>query len=293
MKGTFPRRTFLYTPGSSLKMIGKAKDTRADSIILDLEDSVSLAEKPAARENVIKAIPLIRAVGKEIVVRVNEMNSMYGIRDVIALASAIPDALIIPKADERSLIVADTLLTALEEELGLEKDSIKLIPLLETARGIINASVILNSVARISGVQLGAEDLTKELEIDRTRDGEEISFARSTLVLAGRACEIDIIDTPFTSIKDLDGLAADAKTAKAIGFTGKTCIHPDQIDTINQIYSPSEESVQQAKNLIAALEAKIREGKGACMFEGKMIDAPIAERAQKLIQKANRINSNI
>lgn len=287
----FIRRSFLYTPGSSSKMIAKAWETKADSIIFDLEDAVILSEKGKARENVINSIKENKQMDKEVIVRVNAMNSIYGIWDILGVAEKQPDALIIPKADENSMIVADALLEAIEEELGLKKGGIKLIPLLETTYGMINVYRILNSSSRINGVQLGAEDLTKEQGIERTREGEEIRYARGILAYAACSCGIDIIDTPFTGIKDIEGLESDTKMAKSIGFTGKTCIHPSHVETINMIFSPREEAVLHAKRLLETFDEAIKEGKGACMYEGKMIDNPIAERARKIIEKANIINS--
>lgn len=284
------RRSFLYVPGSSEKMISKAINSMADSIILDLEDSVSLLEKEKARDNVIQAVQLIKARGKEAVVRVNSINSINGIQDIIEVSAACPDAFVIPKADEKSMIVADALLGAAEEKLGLARTTMKLIPLVETSSGIINIGSVLRSASRINAVMLGAEDLTKELGVERTREGKEIQHARSVLVYTGCAFGIDIIDTPFTGIKDLEGLKTETEAVKNIGFTGKSCIHPSHIEIINSIFTPEKTAVEYSKRLLDTFEAAVREGKGACSFEGKMIDAPVAEKAKKIVEKARLIN---
>lgn len=289
MSKKFIRRSLLYVPGSSTKMIAKAVNVTADSIILDLEDSVSITEKESARFNVINAVKSIQDTGKEAIIRVNAINSLYGIWDILEVSKVLPNAIIIPKADEKSIIVADMLLESSEENLGVTKNSIKLIPLIETTYGIVNVYSILQSAKRVNGVQLGAEDLTKEMGIDRTGDGEEIRHARNSLIYAGRACGVDILDTPFTGIKDMEGLALEVNLAKDMGYTGKVCIHPDHIQTINDIFSPKAEEVEFAKRLLVVYEAALSEGKGACMFEGKMIDKPIAERAQKVLEKAQLI----
>lgn len=291
MRSIFLRRSLLYIPGSSLKMIGKAKDVQADSIIFDLEDSVSLLEKENARRNVVAAIRDNKTLGKELVVRVNSMDTVHGLKDILALSEVEPDALIIPKADEKAIIVADMILAALEKESGIEINSISLIPLIETTFGIVDIARILDAAQRITGVQLGAEDLTKEQGIERTTEGDEILYARTTIAVAACSRGIDIIDTPFTSIHDIDGLEQDTIRAKNIGFTGKTCIHPSHVETINRVYTPKAESVEHASRLLEAFDKAVKEGKGACMFEGKMIDNPIAERARRILKKHNQIKS--
>lgn len=287
MKKKLVRRSLLYTPGSSQRMIKKAWETNADSIIFDLEDSVDISEKEKARENVVNALLENRDTKKEVIVRINSMDSIYGIHDILTVAKHKPDAILIPKANKKSIATADTILLAIEEANGLERESIKIIVLLETPDGITNAYSILKSSSRINGVLLGAEDLTNELGIKRTLEGDEIFVARNLIAYAAHACKIDVIDTPFTSIHDYEGLKFDTEIAKGIGFTGKSCIHPYHIDIINEVFTPSEEEVDFSKKLLNAYEEALKLGKGACKFEGKMIDRPIAERAKKIVEKAN------
>ena len=289
MSKKFLRRSLLYVPGSSERKISKAVSTEADAVIFDLEDSVSPAEKEAARNRVCAHIAEIKATGKEPIVRVNAMDSMWGVLDILAVAKAGPDTILIPKADEKAMILADGLLSAAEAELGLEKNTMGLIALFETAYSIASPLSILMATARIDGAQLGAEDLTKEMEIARTPEGTEITYARHQLVVAARSVGIDIMDTPYTGIRDLDGLQRDAQTAKKIGYTGKTCIHPDHIAVVNTEFSPSEAEVLQARGILEAYEASVIAGNGACMYQNKMIDAPIADRARRIVHKAERI----
>jgi len=291
MSEKFVRRSLLYTPGSSMKMLTKAVGCTADAVIIDLEDAVSVAEKDAARENVCVMLPQLKRTGREVIVRVNAMDTVWGCRDILAVVPETPDTIIVPKADEKALTVADYLLTAAEQENGLEAGRIKMIPLFETTYAIANAYAVLGASARIDGVQLGAEDLTKEQEIERTPAGDEIFFARSQLAFAARARGIDILDTPYTGIRDLEGLRTDAVHAREIGFTGKTCIHPSHIDAINEVFSPTAEAVEYARGVVAAMEQGVAEGRGAVMYQNKMIDAPIAERARKILQKAERISA--
>ena len=168
------RRSLLYVPGSSSKMIAKSFEVEADGIIFDLEDSVSWQEKENARKNVIQAIGRAKKTGKEIIVRINVVNSHLGIHDILEVVPQEPDAIIIPKAEESSLITADTMIGAIEREMGWDVNKIHLIPLMETADSIENASKIVCAASRINGLQFGAEDLTKELCIIRTSGGDEL-----------------------------------------------------------------------------------------------------------------------
>ena len=291
MSDKFLRRSLLYVPGSSQKMISKAQTITADAVIFDLEDAVSISEKDQARDNVSRALSEMKNSGKEIIVRINAMDTLWGYKDIMAIARLYPYAIILPKANENSLITADMMLGAIEKELGAELYTIKLIPLFETTYSIANAYQVLGATPRIDGVQLGAEDLTKEQEITRTTSGTEILYARQQLAMAARARCIDIIDTPYTGIKDLDGLKRDTELVKSIGFTGKTCIHPTHIEVINEVFSPTAEEIENANGILAAFEEAINDGKGACMYKNKMVDAPVAERAERIIKKAKRIQT--
>lgn len=270
-------------------MLSKAVDMASDGVILELEDAVSIAEKDTARELVVSYLGKLKGIKKEVIVRVNAMDTIWGVKDILTVSKCGPDAIIVPKADEKSIIIADGLLSAAEKEAGLAPGSISIIPLFETAYSIANPLAILSVSNRVDGVQLGGEDLTKEQEITRTLEGEEIRYARHQLAMAARARNVDIIDTPFTGIKDLDGLRKDAKTAKQIGFTGKACIHPSHIAVINEVFSPTAEEVEYSRGVLEAYEAGVRQGKGAVMFQNKMIDAPIADRAERILKKADRI----
>ncbi len=161
MSKRFVRRSLLYVPGSSAKMLGKSIRLNADSVIVDLEDAVSISEKDAARETISDFIPSIRETGKEAVIRVNAMDTFFGVKDLIAVAGMKPDAVIIPKADIMAVQMADKTLSGLEDHLGIPKGGIKIIPLLETAAGILDAMNIVGASSRVNGVQLGAEDLTR------------------------------------------------------------------------------------------------------------------------------------
>jgi citrate lyase subunit beta/citryl-CoA lyase len=287
------RRSLLYVPGSSLKMIAKSLEVEADGIIFDLEDSVSWQEKENARKNVIEAIGRAKETGKEIIVRINVVNSHLGIHDILEIVPQEPDAIIIPKAEVASIITANTMIGAIEREMGWDVNKIHLIPLMETADSIVNASKIVSAASRVHGLQFGAEDLTKELGIIRTSGGDELQHARSVLVFVGRARGIDIIDSPFVDFANAPGLIAETKRVKALGMTGKTCIHPNQVAVVNDLFSPAPEEVIRARRVVEAFELSIKQGKGACTLDGKMIDNPVAERARQIIRKATLIRMGL
>lgn len=232
------RRSLLYLPGSSMKMLQKVVTLHPDAVILDLEDAVSIAEKDLARRQVVEMLPQIRADGKEVLVRINGMDTPWGMEDLRAIVPCRPDGIVLPKASHAYILTADCLLTVLEKQHGLEPNSISMIPLFETTDAIVHGAELLGLCRRIDGVQFGAEDLTKEMEIPRTLGGEEIRYAREQLIFAARANGVDSLDTPFTDVKNLEALERDVAQAKAMGFTGKTCIHPSHIEAIHRAFRP-------------------------------------------------------
>ncbi len=276
----------LFIPGNNPNMLQNAGILGADSIILDLEDAVSIAEKDAARILVKSAIENLDFYGTEIVVRINPLSSAFGIKDIEEIATVQPDALMIAKATEEDVHTACEMLTKIEEREGFEPKSIKLFPLIETAYGLENAYDIIKSSDRVIGVLLGAEDLTADLGIKRTAEGKEIFYARCKIAATCKACGVDAIDTPFADMNNCEGFIKDIETAKSLGMTGKAAINPRQIDTIHEIFAPSEEEIKYAQAVIEAMEEAKKQGKGVFSLNGKMVDAPIITRAQSVINKA-------
>ncbi|MFA5523261.1 MAG: aldolase/citrate lyase family protein [Tissierellales bacterium] len=281
-----PRRTMLFIPGNNPSMLQNAGILGADSVILDLEDAVSITEKDSARILVKNAIEALDFYGTEIVVRINPLSSDFGIKDIEEIALVEPDALMVTKATEEDVRKACELLTKIEEKEGFIPKSIKLFPLIETAYGLENVKEIIKASDRVIGILLGAEDLTADLEIRRTAEGKEIFYARSKIAVTCKACKIDAIDTPFTDINDGEGFIKDINTAKSLGMTGKAAINPRQIDTIHEIFAPSKEEIRYAKDVIKAMEEAQSQGKGVFSLNGKMVDAPIITRAENVLKKA-------
>lgn len=269
------RRTMLFLPSNNPNMIGNGGLLGADSLIFDLEDAVSPDEKDAARELLKNALAAMSFGKCEIIVRINGLDTPYWQEDLRAVVPMKPDAIMPPKVSgAHDIAQLDQALTALEKEFGLEAGSTRILALLETAIGVENAYAIASASPRMTGLFLGAEDLTADLRCQRTKQSQEIQYARGRIVCAARAAGIEPYDTPFTDVQDLEGLEKDAAFAKGLGFSGKACISPAHISTVNRVFSPSAAEISYAKDVFAAIEEAKRQGKGAISLRGKMIDAP-------------------
>jgi citrate lyase subunit beta/citryl-CoA lyase len=280
------RRTMLFMPGNNPGMVQNAGILGADSIILDLEDAVSLTEKDSARILVRNAIKSVNFYNSEVVVRINPMSTEYSEEDVMEIAKAKPDAFMVAKATEEDIEKIDEMLSKIERANGFELGSIKLFPLIETAYSLENVYNIIKSSKRNVGILLGAEDLTADLGIKRTKVGEEIFYARSKVAAICKALKVDAIDTPFTDLNDMDAFIKDIEKAKALGMTGKAAINPRQIDTIHEVFAPSLEEINYSKRVMEAMLVAKSEGKGVFSLDGKMVDAPIMARAETILNKA-------
>jgi citrate lyase subunit beta / citryl-CoA lyase len=254
-----------------------------------LEDAVSLTEKDSARILVREAIKNIDYSGVEVIVRINPLSTKYGRIDLETIATAKPDVIMIPKADEFEVKTADETLILIEKQMGLSEGCIKLMPLIETAYCLENISSIIKSSNRVIGVLLGAEDLTLDMRIKRTKEGEEIFYARSKVAAVCRALKVDAIDTPFTDTDDYEGLEKDTLKAKSLGMTGKAAINPRQVETINNVFAPDEEDIKKALRIIKAMEIANKEGKGVFSLDGKMVDQPIISTAINTVGLAKRL----
>jgi len=283
------RRTMLFMPGNNPGMLQNAAILGADSVILDLEDAVSLTEKDSARILVREAIKTIDYSQVEVVVRVNPLDTEFGPLDVDMIARVKPDTLLIPKANEEGIKLVAQLLDKIEKEEGFAAGSIKIIALIETALGLENVYSIIRVSKRVVGVLLGGEDLTADLGIERTKEGQEIFYARNKVATVCRALKVDAIDTPFTDINDYEGLERDTAKAKGLGLTGKAAINPRQIEIIHSVFAPTKVELKQALRILDAMEEAEKEGKGCCSLDGKMIDAPVIQRATCMVNQGIRL----
>lgn len=275
-------RSFLFIPANNPGMLQNADVFMADSVIFDLEDAVNVREKDSARI-LLKNFLHTFTLDVNVVIRINAFDSEYFHEDLKNIVSDKIDSLMIPKANVEDLVKIGKLLEKFEQEHNLKKQ-ITLIPIIESADAVIEVEKIAK-VERVSGLLLGAEDLSSDLEIERTKAGDEILYPRARLIYAALAKKIIPIDTPFTDVTDFDGLKEDCKKAKSLGMKAKAAIHPNQIAYINEIFAPSEKQINYALRVIKASET---EQKGVFSLDGKMVDKPIIERAQKILAQARK-----
>lgn len=280
------RRTMLFIPGNNPSMLQNAGILGADSIILDLEDAVSLQEKDSARILVSKAIGKVDFGNAEVVVRINPLDSPYGLQDVELIAAVKPDALLIPKADAAQIQQVSEMLDALEASHQMKKSAIKLIPLVESAYGLETVPEILRASSRNVAILFGGEDYTADMGVRRTKGGEEILYGRNRVATACKAFGMDAIDTPFTDVDDRAGLIEDTLKARNLGFTGKAAINPRQVDAIHRALAPEAHEIDYALRVMDAMAVAEKEGKGVFSLDGKMVDAPIISRATQTLELA-------
>lgn len=280
------RRSMLFLPGNNPNMLINAASLMADAVIFDLEDAVSPAEKDAARILVRNTIRYTDLSSCEVIVRINSVDTPYWKDDIDAILPERPSLILLPKtataADVKT--VADYM-SEVEARVGMTVGEVGIMPLIETALGVENSFFIASS-ERVRALFLGGEDLTADLQCKRTKEGKEIEYARTRLVVAARAAGVDVYDTPFTDVNDDEGIVADTMFAKSLGFTGKASISPRHVEVINEIFSPTVAEIEYAYEVIDAIRLAASQGKGAISLRGKMIDAPIVARAERTIAMA-------
>ena len=286
-----PLRSFLFAPGNHARRMEKALSLDADAVILDLEDAVATAEKPATRETIAAALERPRR--GLLYVRVNAVDTEFCYGDLVAIVRPGLDGVILPKVESTAgLATVDWLLAQLERDRGLPPRGIDLIPIIETARGLDRLGAILAAGTRVRRVAFGAGDFTLDVNMAWSRDEAELAHARATIVTASRAAGIEApLDTVWVDLPDRDGLEASARTALGFGFQGKMCIHPDQIAIVNRVFTPSDEEIAFAERVAAAFVKAEAEGSAAIQLDGKFIDYPIVYRAQRVLQRISAIRA--
>lgn len=284
------RRSMLFLPGNNPNMLINGNCLGADAVIFDLEDAVSPAEKDAARILVRNTMRYMDFRGCEIIVRINSIDTAYWRSDIDEILPYKPGLILLPKTGTAAdVLAADAYISETEQKLGLEPGTVGLMPLIETALGVENAFAIASATKRVKALFLGAEDLTADLQCKRTKEGREIEYARTRLVVAARAAGVEVYDTPFTDVNDDEGILVDAQLAKALGFSGKASISPRHVEVINAVFSPTQKEVDYAYEVMDAIALAKAQGKGAIALHGKMIDAPIVARAQRTIDMAKAL----
>ena len=280
------RRSMLFLPGNNPNMLINAASLMADAVIFDLEDAVSPAEKDAARILVRNTMRYTDLSVCEVIVRINSVDTPYWKADIDAILPEGPGLILLPKTASASDVkTVSDYMSEVEARAGMDVGTVGIMPLIETALGVENSFAIA-SADRVRALFLGGEDLTADLQCKRTKEGKEIEYARTRLVVAARAAGVDVYDTPFTDVNDDEGIVTDTMFAKSLGFTGKASISPRHVEVINEIFSPTVAEIDYAYEVIDAINLAKSQGKGAISLRGKMIDAPIVARAERTIAMA-------
>jgi citrate lyase subunit beta/citryl-CoA lyase len=276
-------RSFLFAPGNHARKVMKVFGCGADNVILDLEDAVAKAEKVATRALVVEALKRPRSCGAYI--RVNAFSTEFCYGDAVAVVGPGLDGIILPMVESREQIVAfDWLVGSLERERGLSPGGIDIIPIIETAKGIANARAVAAAGTRVKRMAFGAGDYTLDMNMEWTLAESELEHARAEMAVASRAAGLEApIDNVWVYINDLEGLASSAKRAKQLGFQGKMCIYPPQVEPVNRAFTPTEKEVAFARRVVAAFEKAEREGSSSIQLDGFFIDYPIVYKAQRTL----------
>lgn len=289
------RRALLFIPGDDPKKIRKGAGLGADTVILDIEDGVALSNKAAARQTIFDALTdeALDFGRTERLVRVNPASTGWQAEDVAATITARPDGYVLPKAERADEVqrLADAIAEG-ERRAGIEPGTCKLIAIIETALGVVNLREIAASHPRLVGLMFGAEDLAGSIGAVRTPEGLEIAYARSAVVLHAAAYGLQAVDMVYTDFQDLDGLRRETRTAIQMGFTGKTAIHPAQVRVIEEAFTPSDEEVARARQIVRHFEMQQADGTGVFAYEGKMVDMPMLRQAQRVLARA-RASGNL
>ena len=280
------RRTMMFVPGANAAMLRDAPLYGADSIMFDLEDAVSLKEKDSARTLVHFALKTFDYSNVETVVRINSLEA-GGAQDVEAMVLAGVEVIRLPKTETaQDILDVDAVITSVEKDNQIPVGTTKMMAAIESAEGVLNAREIAKASERLIGLALGAEDYVTNMKTKRYPDGQELSFARNMILHAARAAGIAAIDTVYSDVDNVEGFQNEVQQIKQLGFDGKSVINPRQIPLVNAIYTPTDKEIQNAKEVIWGIREAEAKGSGVISVNGKMVDKPIVERAQRVIALA-------
>ena len=285
------RRSVLFMPGDSPRKIEKAAALDVDVVVMDLEDGVAAARKEEARRGIVEALKQLDFGRTERWVRVNEPTGDLFRADIEQTAPGRPDGYMIPKVSSAEDVRrVERVLEAVEAEVGGGTWRPRLMALIETARGVVNAFEVAQASERLVALLFGAEDFAGDVGAERTLEGAEVAYARGAVVVAAKAAGIEAIDTLCTDLTNTEVLARDAVAGRRMGYDGKMCIHPKHVETIHRAFDPTAEQIAHAARLIAAFDAHQARGAGVFDFEGKMVDMPMVRAAEKVLARARAAN---
>jgi citrate lyase subunit beta/citryl-CoA lyase len=284
-------RSMIFVPGFRSAFLEKARTFDADALIFDLEDSVPVVFKDEARKNIAEFLGTVE-YSQKIFIRLNSIDSGYLSRDLdYVLDPRVFGFMPAMVRDELDIVYIDKLLTQLEHDKGFVHGHFKLCPLIETGSALLKAYEIAKASPRMVGLAFGAEDYLTDLDGLHKESGASILVARSMIVMAARSLNMAAIDTPFLDISNLEAFRREVELARELGFSGQLILHPNQIEIANQVFTPSEEEVAEARRIIDAIEASGKEGQGVTLLDGRLVGPPMEKRARKVVEKWDRIKS--
>ena len=276
----------MFVPGNNPAMMQDAFIYGPDSIMLDLDDSVTMAEKDAARLLVHNALKTIDYGDTEMVVRINPLNTPYGKKDIEAVVKAGVHVIRMPKTETaEEVIEVEREIEKVEKELGCVGRTL-IMAAIESTLGVVNAYAIATASKRMMGIALGAEDYCANLKTQRSPEGTELLMARQTIVVAARAAGIDALDTVYSNLNDMETFRREVELIKQLGFDGKSIINPRQIEVVNEVFTPKQKDIDKALTIIAAIKEAEKKGSGVIAVNGKMVDRPVVIRAERTIHMA-------
>ncbi|WP_097027370.1 citrate (pro-3S)-lyase subunit beta [Clostridium peptidivorans] len=281
------RRTMMFLPASNPSMVKEAFIYGADSLMFDLEDAVALSEKDSARFLIYNALKTINYGNTELVVRINGLDTPFGRDDIEAVVRAGVHIIRLPKTERKEDIhEVETVIEEVERKCGREVGSTKMMAAIESPIGVINAYEIAKASKRLIGIALGAEDYVTNLKTKRYPDGLELLGARTQILIAARAAGINALDTVYSDVNNEEGFRREVELIHQLGFDGKSVINPRQIKPVHEIYTPSEKEISKSINIIRAAKEAEENGLGVISVNGKMVDKPIVDRAERILQLA-------
>ena len=283
------RRSILYVPGDSEKMLRRSAETSADVILFNLEDGVADTRKEQARDNVLSVLNLAPPGNQERIVRVNSPHLEIGQKDIAAVVPLKPDGICLPKIENRSQIQrVDASVRDIEVKSGVFEGSVQLHAMIESASGILNAAEIAAASPRMASLIFGSADFVDDIRCSPGEDRTEFLLAMQTIVLASRAAGIDAIDAPCFDIRNQALLERESEAARRLGFDGKSALHPGQLEIINRIFDVSMEEIAWAEKVLKELDEAERRGKALSVLDGSLIDNPHRAAAQRILRQASK-----
>ena len=280
------RRSALYVPGDSERMLQRSAGISSDMLLFNLEDGVASSQKASARKNIVDALRSINFGDREIVIRTNPLNSEVGLNDIADIVPLRPDGICLPKVEKvQEIFVAESAIREVEIRHGLPEGSTMLHAMVESAAGILNSAQIAAASTRMSSLIFGSADYASDVHCMPGEDRFELMLALQFIVASARSAGIDALDAPCFDFRNRDLLYREATQARRLGFAGKSAIHPDQLAIINQIFDVTPEEVAWAERAIAELDSAEHRGKALSTIDGKLIDNPHRAAAERILSR--------